>query len=460
VIAVLACGPTTGEDVEQFPEVCGAPGPLRLVETAPDARIRAMRVGDRYVVHEGVPYESAPERLTSVDRCGEDLIDLTPPVEFTYSVLTVGSWLLGCGYIATEPAVLLDPHGHQPPSELFEAHCVGGPSAVDGLVAFGRRGNFTEIWHHSDPDDPSVVADLVFAQDGHPIFELPDVDCVGPGGCNYLHSPPPAATHAYTWNEADEVVFAVDVVTGVVGPSFEGIERVRPIGDPGHIVLVSTHGETYYDVREWSLLELATGVARPFGRFQGFNPVDIYPWIVGSVGAVSVGDLSAYHVERSVGGQTPVGGNTRAIAALSDDAIILAGDRFAVFWPVEGRVEEHPEAGKPWQAANVDAGVLVSTLDPEPGLWFVDADSGEVELVSRRVDDGLAARRNGVAVFVHGNGEPNEPPRVLTAVELDGTVHEIANDVDWFQLVGEGNEEVLFGVAEGERIGVWRSSLP
>lgn len=475
----IGCGP---DDVAMavHDEVCGEPGPVRILELDDDRRLSyAVEVGDpsgreRRLFAVGYAPESDDEsvvveefQLWSVGRCGEDPLLLSSEVAHVRSLDVWPDVELGC--TSTGDWLTLDREGVRAPNVVFEtAECWPYDETPWGLVAVEPHDeDFGAVVLHRYPEDPWAAASTrTVLLDPVRIRTTPQH--VWPGQLAVLA---PFEDDIFALTPADDLVH-YSLLDGTSSVVASNVFEFEVSSDMRWIVwqdVVVTNGDAEWPGGAIWLLDRSTGSVRRLddaalavqgrGAFvvPGFVRLRLGDLYEAPERLYRLSDLASFDLPLELGLTTPI-----------DDGRVLLGEHFGrgplvLLDPATMSSRTLFDRAGNWRV--VDDGVRLvevpsccsSDAYSEGKLWHVPFD-GEPQLLARRStawDVDMPDDRVLINVDVDEDRLGNlvvVDPATLDELRVDTRVHNWSSDVD-------DDGELTYAVADEDRTGVWITKL-
>lgn len=227
------CQPADTEISEHHEDVCGEPGPRRLLDLPLTASGWVVgQVGDRIVAT--VADAAGQETSHAVGPCGEDPVELA----LSGSVATRGDWLF-THQASTGDIDYHDVHTGEHHRVLTDVHPLD-VQTPHGMLALGRNGG--PLLLHPDPSDPAA----------EPITLLSSTMDLGASFAGPVEELYSDGTHTFAIDPAGSLL-RIELATGAQELLVEDVVGFRVVDDGAQIVYLPR------DAGEPFLRELATG---------------------------------------------------------------------------------------------------------------------------------------------------------------------------------------------------------
>ncbi|WP_434420990.1 hypothetical protein [Nannocystis pusilla] len=467
LLSLVSCGPKPGapdggsghsEDSE-YAEVCGTPGPHRLLEFAPGERLRFKfgheRIDDRlyFITSTGplqYPEPSETATVYSTGLCGEDRRRIADGIGLVFTREQLPGVLLGCRDLLDGPLFVLDPAGIAPPRRLAPAGCRVGEWSTHGLVqVVESAGDLGRVLFYPYPADldaesmaPVVLAEAIqtphYVLHDDELFALdPDDNLIRitvPDGEITVEQP---AARGFKVSEDARYLVWEDLATADDAQ-----------GSPGDLV-----------VRDrWTGVDTILAAAPHSLSIGGFSSEEVELLQLDAFGGGRLIDLPSFVT-------TEFPPHRRIWHRFSDRQWLMEGEDggWYLFDPIAGA--EVFITADPGDVQRATAEFMyferraegAARTDPSE-LWRYPYDGGEPEQLAQRVTawDWLSDERIYTLVDIDAEGLGDLvviDPETLEERRLDSRVRDLGW-LAWFTSIVE-NDTIAYQVLDGDRSGVW-----
>lgn len=463
LLCAIACGPDQAREIARFEEVCGEPGPFRLLELDDDERLRpgSRKIDDRFYFVVG-PADGTSTRVVATGLCGESPVEIARDVSVVFERDRWPGRVLGCTAEPNSSMVVLDPSGVDPARVVSPAPACRGNETDLGIVGVVDNADTTRSLalapHPSDLAAPAVPPVVLAASiRGEPFF--PDYLVRG-------------AAAAYTVTPTHDLL-RIDLATTTSVVEQPGVAEWGVSMDDRTLAWrdVAEHG----DGDPWSVGSVMLR-DRVDGREIAFDDVQLQ--------SIPIGTLDADRLFLTLRGDTTI---TRLVELPSLSVRDFPGEHRFMWEVFDGRLLMKssfdgpyylldPVTGEETRLSELRSAVMQSGTDSfeifvgsslegdnESELWRVPYDgSGDIKLARRVIVD--------FQLDLDG--------RIVTPLDLDDDLlgdlvtvdpeslhEELVDDRVVASLGPQGKtfglhpREIVYGVVDDERSGVWIARL-